>query len=113
MGVEGYCSCTKDIGEKILTFQNTNDNKDIPNTESKKTRMNLYDNFFNNSINLKTSNVFSINSNNNIESSRKWQNCVPQKNTNEIFIGRARSYNNNIESNNNTEKSCNNLKMVY
>ena len=117
MGVEGYCSCSKDIGEKILTFQNTNDNKEMPNSDLKNSRMNLYDNFYNNNINLKTSNTFGINTNNNIESSRKWQNCVPQKNTNEIFIGRASdiSYNNNIESNNslntNTEKNSNILNL--
>ena len=118
MGVEGYCTCSKDVGEKVLTFQSTNDNKEIQNSPAKNTRINLYDNFYNNNINLKNSNVFSVNSNiNNNETSRKWQNCVPQKNSTEIFIGRASdvSYNINNENNNslnsNTEKNNNLLNL--
>ena len=96
MGVEGYCTCSKDYGEKNFTLSNTNDKNPKPETSTQKNGLKLYDNYFRN-INLINSNYFSINptnhnnnnSNNNESSSRKWQNCVPQKSSTEVFFGRA------------------------
>ena len=105
MGVENFCSCSKDCGENSLTFQqNKKINDDSPNKEAitqnppgKKQNVKLLDNCYRN-INLINSNYFSINSTN-PHDPKKWQNCVIQKNTNEVFYGRASeisSFNNSI-----------------
>ena len=111
MGMEGYCTCPIEYGEKVFTFQSDNDNKkikkDIPRLNS---NMNLYENC-NCNLNLINSNYFSINATS--ETSRKWHNCEPQKNSTEIFIGRQSdiSYSNKNENNeifNNLKKGNNN-----
>ena len=98
MGVEGYCTCSKDYGEKNFTLSNNDDNKKaIQKKENNNLQKSLkvYDNY---NINLINPNYFSINStNHHPETTRKWQNCVPQKSSTEVFIGResdVSSYNN-------------------
>ena len=100
MGIEGYCTFTKEYGEKVFISQQKKDVKSKINNNSKlkNSRINLYDNYYRN-VNLINTNYFSISpTNNNNETARKWQNCIPQKNTNEIFLGRPSdvSCNNNI-----------------
>ena len=101
MGAEGYCYFPKDYGEKNFTLQPKKDDKN-QNSKIQSSRVNLYDNYYHN-INLINSNYFSISPTNNNETSRKWKNCVPQKNSNEIFYGRSSdvSSNNNILNNEN------------
>ena len=115
MGVEGYCTCSKDYGEKNFTLSNNDDNK---KTIQKKENNNLHkslkvcDNY---NINLINSNYFSINSTNHPpESSRKWQNCIPQKSSTEVFFGRASdvsSYNNSVNYTNTNLGNGNNNSL--
>ena len=94
MGVQGYCTCPVEYGEKVFTFPSDTDNKKIRNNTSiQKSSMNLYENC-NYNLHLINSNYFSINASS--ETARKWPNFEPQKNSNEMFIGRQSnvSYNN-------------------
>ena len=119
MGVEGYCTCSKDYGEKNFTLSNNDDNKKaIKKKENNNLQKSLkvYDNY---NINLINPNYFSINSTNHPpETSRKWQNCIPQKSSTEVFIGRASdvsSYNNSANYTNtnlvNTNNNNNSLNL--
>ena len=106
MGVESFCSCSKDCGENSFTFQQnnkinnismTNKEKSTQNPPNQKPNVKLLDNCYRN-INLINSNYFSINSTN-PHDPKKWQNCVIQKNSTEVFYGRASeisSFNNSI-----------------
>ena len=105
MGVESFCSCSKDCGEGSFTFQQNN--RSMNNSASKekqnlnqlnqKPNLKLIDNFYRNN-NLINTNYFSINSTN-PHDQKRWQNCVIQKNSAEVFYGRASeisSFNNSI-----------------
>ena len=107
MGVESFCSCSKDCGESSFIFQQNNNNNLTsisPNTDNiaqtqsnQKPNIKLVDNCFRNN-NLINSNYFSINSTN-PHDPKKWQNCVIQKNSAEVFYGRASeisSFNNSL-----------------
>ena len=100
MGIESFCTCSKDCGEKNFTVQPINMSNPKPEENSKKPsekQLKLYDNYFRN-INLINSNYFSINSTN-PHDPKKWQNCVIQKNSTEVFYGRASeisSFNNSL-----------------
>ena len=107
MGVENLCTCSKDCGESSFIFQPSNNNNITsisPNTENitqtqsnQKPNMKLLDNCFRNN-NYINSNYFSINSTNPHEP-KKWQNVVIQKNSTEVFYGRASeisSFNNSL-----------------
>ena len=119
MGVEGYCTCSKDYGEKNFTLSHNDDTKKaIQKKENNNPQKSLkvYDNY---NINLINPNYFSINStNHHPETSRKWQNCVPQKSSTEVFIGResdVSSYNNSANYTNtnlvNSNKNNNSLNL--
>ena len=115
MGADGYCSFSKDYGEKIITMSKKEDKDINKKSKLKNSSINLYDNYYRN-INLINSNYFSISPTNNGETSRKWQNCIPQKNSNEMFLGRPSniSCNNNLNSDNILiSKDLNNLKSNY
>ena len=90
MGIQNYCTCSKDYGEKNFTLSNNNEKTQQQNKTTQKSRLKMYDNYFRN-INLINSNYFSISSTNpnNNDTSRKWQNCVPQKSSTEVFFGRT------------------------
>ena len=109
MGVESFCTCSKDCGENSFTFQQNSNIKNISNklnpskeksaqnNPNQKSNMKLLDNCYRN-INLINSNYFSINSTN-PHDPKKWQNCVIQKNSTEVFYGRASeisSFNNSL-----------------
>ena len=99
MGIEGYCTCPVEYGEKVFTFPSDNDNKKIRNNTSiQKSNMSLYENC-NYNLHLINSNYFSINAAS--ETARKWPNFEPQKNSNEMFIGRQ----SNVSCNNKNENS--------
>ena len=115
MGVEGYCTCSKDYGEKNFTLSN-DDKKAIQKKENNNQKsLKLYDNYFSN-INLINPNYFSINSANHPpDTSRKWQNCVLQKSSTEVFIGRASdvsSYNNSVNFTNTNIATVNNNNVL-
>ncbi len=121
MGVEGYCTCTKDYGEKNFTLSNNNDDKKVTQKKKEnnlKKSLKVYDNYFSN-VNLINSNYFSINPTNHPpETTRKWQNCIFQKSSTEVFLGRVSdvsSYNNSINYTNpsllNTNNNNNSMNL--
>ena len=95
MGVEGYCTFTKECGETVFLQPNKIDNKNN-NPKLQVSRINLYNNYYRN-INLINSNFFSISPSNNNETAKKWQKCIPHKNSTETFLGRT------------SDVSCNNI----
>ena len=111
MGVNSYCTCSKDFGETKFTLQSDSEDKNPTQTQTlNKPTTKLNDNFYPD-INFINSNCFSINAKTQNNEIKKWQNCVPQKGTDEIFFGRAsdlssitnsifNSTNNNLNSNN-------------
>ena len=114
MGVEGYCTCSKDYGEKNFTLSNNDDKKAIQKKENNLQKsLKVYDNYYRN-INLINSNYFSINPTNPPETSRKWHNCVLQKSSTEVFLGRASdvsSYNNSVNYTNIVNANNNNNSL--
>ena len=82
MGVDSFCSCSKDCGENSFTFQQNSNfyNRNSPTKENpsqnlhQKPNMKLSDNCYRNN-NLINSNYFSINSTN-PHDPKKWANCV-------------------------------------
>ena len=95
MGVEGYCTFIKEYGETVFLQPKKNDNKNN-DPKLQASRINLYNNYYRN-INLINSNYFSISPTNNNETARKWQKCIPQKNSTETFFGLS------------SDVSCNNI----
>ena len=123
MGVDSFCSCSKDCGESSFTFQQNSNyyNRNSPTKENpsqnlhQKPNMKLSDKCYRNN-NLINSNYFSINSTN-PHDPKKWANCVIQKNSTEVFYGRASeisSFNNSlnyINSNNLPETQMLNIPL--
>ena len=121
MGSEGYCTCSKDIGEKSFTLKPLpKDNNRTNIKKDKNDEISVYDNYYKN-INLINSNYFSINpTNHNNENHKKWQNCVLQKNAAETFYGHPSekntinnsiNYTNTNNINNNIDSNTLNIPM--
>ena len=112
MGIQNYCTCSKDYGEKNFTLQPTNEAKNSIESQTPKSNLKIYDNLYNN-INLINSNYFSINPTHHNNDPRKfWKNCVPQKGSAEVFFGRTSeisSFSNSIYTVNNNNLNSNNI----
>ena len=107
MGVEGYCTFSKEYGERIFISTKKNDKKISTNLQTSPN--NLNDNY-SKRINLINSNCFSISPTNNNKTARKWQNISFTINSNEIFLGRP----SDISCNNNrNNKEYNDKNMNY
>ena len=115
MGIENYCSCSKEYAEKNLAMQSINtEKKTEENMPLQKSNLRIYENYYKN-INLINSNYFSINPTNHNHEAKKWQNCVPQKGTTEIFFSGTNdisSVNNSMLSPGSNYKSSENSNLL-